>query len=222
MVDYSKWDKFQDSDSEDDERSSRMPKVHTIAEGSSIQINSQGASVIPPSLDDTSSVESDTLKQEPIPCSAASSSRRFKATGSAPTHTWEQDRQEVTLWIPVDSTLKGADVVISVEESMFTVQSKTEVILSKELRYKVEVPEDGVDWELITTDGVKQLKVTLVKHVYIPGSVIWWSNVFNGDPEVDVSQIEGRKKSSFKDNWEQAHAMFREKKNMREQVNVSL
>lgn len=118
-------------------------------------------------------------------------------------------------------------VEYSADVQMLTILHVADVVIRKELKYKIIVSEENeIDWELITrSDGSKFIQLTLNKFEYLPGSVFWWNCVFKGDEEIDVSSIAGRKKNfasgaassgsgkpaTFADNWKKAEKMFLEK-----------
>ena len=91
-------------------------------------------------------------------------------------------------------------------------------MLEGALRYAVALDAEdeaagGVQWELSDlSTAARLLSFTLGKKSPIPGSFIWWKNVFPGDPEIDVSAIQGRAGNlASSAEWEKAHEMFREK-----------
>lgn len=110
---------------------------------------------------------------------------------------------------------------------------KNELVLQKSLRYRiVAADEDDLDWELITDEAkhAKYFQVIMKKHEYIPGAVFWWSCVFKGDREIDVSTIAGRsgkrvadpRSDTFAGNWKMAHELFLEKIHSRQQNVVDI
>jgi hypothetical protein len=126
----------------------------------------------------------------------------------------------VILWISLEPDVKAPDIKIKIEEKMLEIRTSDATLLSKELKYMVAVPEEGVDWEVESKDGIRKLRVTLPKHVYIAGSVVWWSNVFVGDPEIDTSTLKGRKASTFSEAWQEANAAFQQAVANRELIDI--
>lgn len=56
------------------------------------------------------------------------------------------------------------------------------------------------------------MEITIKKKSPFSDATIWWSRVFENDPEIDVSTIsERRVNSTFQDNWNEAHKLFKEK-----------
>ena len=58
----------------------------------------------------------------------------------------------------------------------------------------------------------------------IPGSVIWWKNVFIGDAEIDLTAIPGRGSASKEvaTAWDEAHQLFKERIANRELIDINL
>ena len=83
--------------------------------------------------------------------------------------------------------------------------------------------EDAIDWEIISinpqcftlsgiTNFTRVLEITLKKKTPFSDAIIWWSKVFENDPDIDISKISERKvNASFQDNWNEAHKLFKEK-----------
>lgn len=66
--------------------------------------------------------------------------------------------------------------------------------------------------------GRRGIEVTLRKHCPIPNAVVWWRSLLKGDPEIDISSINGRaKNNSHQSAWEEAMGMFKEKMAERKQ-----
>lgn len=167
---------------------------------------------------------------------------------------WSQDRKEVILRTKLNVNTKASNVhvkVVAAADWSITQKSSLHVSLSLPsgtnsilfggtLRYPITTNDvsDGdcaVDWELKTMkegnddqSSFKMLEITLKKKSPIADAIIWWKNVFEGDPEIDVMSIEGRtlpgnaqgtlgdnidknKKSTFEDTWAEAHKQFTQK-----------
>jgi len=110
-------------------------------------------------------------------------------------------------------------------------------ILEGHLAYPTHLSEgeDEVDWEIDVTDPSKKIiRITLLKAVPMQGLTVWWSRPLLHFPEIDVvSGIEDRdmpssSKSSknknqqeqWKDSWDEAHRMFRDKVKQREKESI--
>jgi len=95
-------------------------------------------------------------------------------------------------------------------------------ILSNEI-IKNSDDEDAIDWEILSIkpqnfilNGISNftriLEITLKKKTPFSDAIIWWSKVFENEPEIDVTMIKDRQvKSTFQQNWDEAHKLFKEK-----------
>lgn len=156
---------------------------------------------------------------------------------------WSQSREEVVIRCQVSTDLKASDVVVIYQDDPpkrfegerpwlgFTTKHGSD-ILSGHLQFDI-VPNDPkrddcldspVDWELKAgDDGNRYLEVTLRKNSPIPGAVFWWKNVFVGDGEIDLSNIQGRIGSTLSGSlWQAAHQQFQQnlRDHKREPVSV--
>lgn len=112
-----------------------------------------------------------------------------------------------------------------------TAKGCDEPLLQGYTGYPVYLPQDEeeIDWEIDVTDSnMKMIRITLLKAVPMQGLTVWWSRPLIHFPEIDVvSGIEGRTSSNsnkdkhdqWKQSWEEAHRMFKEKiKNKEKQI----
>lgn len=152
----------------------------------------------------------------------------------AETHIWKQDKCTVTILVEVPTETRGSDVAVQYtkETQCFTLRCRGDIVLDKEFKYRLASDEEDLDWELISSKAEKKkyFQLTVKKYEYIPGSVFWWSCVFKGDSEIDVSTISGRRQATlsagaasatgksptFAENWKKANEMFLEKVAARE------
>lgn len=158
---------------------------------------------------------------------------------------WRQDEREVVVKVPVDEEFKARDLkmLLKVDEDMKRVLTLTDRksgvdIFTGTLRYSVaeneDEDEDPFDWEIkkgsynaekgddVLEQPLRYIQITMAKKSPIPSAVHWWSQVFEGDVDIDVTTIADRRvaggqppssasSSSFSKNWEEANRMFREK-----------
>ena len=139
-IDYSKWDRMQFSDDEDDEQT--LPRVTRLNEPSQVTISPQGAMAVPSPVDQASREKKDTLMstgsntstskpktQDEIVQMEKSSSPRVSSKIPASWTTkggktcldgqtdliWTQDRESVTLrfLVPAKSTVQGWNVQVT-------------------------------------------------------------------------------------------------------------
>jgi hypothetical protein len=107
---------------------------------------------------------------------------------------------------------------------------KSQILLQGYLAYPYHLPEgeDNVDWEINATDAnMKLIRITFLKAVPMQGLTVWWSRPLLHFSEIDVvSDIEGRadtnssktqsKQDEWKQAWDEAHRLFKEKVKNRE------
>ena len=80
-----------------------------------------------------------------------------------------------------------------------------------------EVYKFPFDWEIKDSkvdSNTRVFEMTMKKKCPLVGSFIWWKNVLKGDPEIDISKIQGRSEAQLQktqDTWNLAQEMFREK-----------
>ena len=234
MVDYSKWDNF--GDEEDEEETPRGPVVTTFEgeKGRSFVIGPQGAKLVK-TQDEAAS------KSKKVSEKISGNFQLDCRNGAVTEHfTWSQDRHEVTLRRVVSSILKASQIKMAYDacgNSLTASNTQTgEEFFSGILRYKFEINDEDdlcpVQWELVTmpdissekSGGCKVLEILFKKVSPIPGSVIWWKNVFVNDPEIDVTAIPGRTQVSQEvaGAWDEAHKLFKERISTREKITVDL
>lgn len=182
MVDYSKWDKFANDLSDDDDDSvGNRPVVTKIEKpgGGRIQLGPQGAVL----LDDNSqSIREELSVTSDI--SRMSGPSDFSKNGDTlDSYLWCQDRHEVVVRVYIDRTLRAADVDLRLsEENHLTVRNRKtgEFILNGALQNSVETnsAESGdcvLDWELRSVSSSSRIfELTLRKRSPIPGVIMWW------------------------------------------------
>jgi hypothetical protein len=129
---------------------------------------------------------------------------------------WSQTKHEAVFRFRVRSSVKGKDVVITLNKAgVLSLSVGSELLLQKSMSYDVVRNEDGCgcpfDWELKHYDGEKFVEVVFVKKSPIANAAIWWTKVFNGDHEIDLRSITGRdsRNISNANAWDDAHSLFR-------------
>jgi hypothetical protein len=242
MVDYSKWDKFGDTESDEDESSNSLPRVHHFKQPTSVTIGPNGLNY----QADTSKISSTTstppvttldhhdhdINQENssisiLPSVSPSQSSPFQRY-ETPTHSWQQTRYEITIWIKnIPFHTKNSDLKVNLyQKNSLCIEINSLIFFQKTLKYEIshDIDSDGIDWEIISSPSSsstneKQIKIIFQKHQYLPGSAIWWNACFLGDEEIDVMQIPERKlstnekiqKQQFSNVWKEANEIFQKK-----------
>ena len=233
MVDYSKWDSFGDGDDESDsDAASHLPQVTTFEgeRGRSFVIGPSGVNLVA------------SLPTHPPPKKDISFALNCQNGGETSSFTWSQDRNEVRVCKIVASDLKASNVKIDFNASNDTLAVSEicpyRLIFEGMLRYKFEIDCDGlcpIQWELVKSPADpavcheqkgdnRILEIVFRKVSPIPGSVIWWKNVFLGDAEIDLTAIPGRGSASKEvaTAWDEAHQLFRERIANRELIDINL
>ena len=260
MVDYSKWDRFAEDLSDEDDCDSHQPAVHEVPKGSQVRIGPSGAEIVQSKQTEVATVVSSAALRNISGNTPLSDTPDIgppvEGFYYCPTHRWKQDKSEVTLLISVPVLTKASDVSVNLKgdtTSRLTITVRGAVTLEKNLKFKVsDISSDTPDWELVNNSASDRvILITLKKHQYIPSSVFWWSCVFVGDEEIDVSTIPGRARSSlnrvssvttsppstgavvtegttkesstltFAESWKVANEMFREKVSQRRSAELA-
>jgi hypothetical protein len=225
MVDYSKWNKFAADVSDDEEDfPSYQPHVTSFDKSQSVSIGPQGSTIQPmgPSIKEKQKVESYVSFFDSFPYNGACLEK----------YSWTQSALNVALRIPIPKHLKSKDVNVDVSQfNAFSVSLKltTEVILAGQLRYQIvyndtSYGDSAVDWEIIDYNNEKYIEIIMNKRCPIPGAVLWWSQVFLDEEEIDVSKLQGRKGTTdaINSTWDEAHRMFRENIQSREAIDIDI
>lgn len=129
--------------------------------------------------------------------------------------------------VALDNTIKAGDIKILLDDKKLSIISKdSRDLLSGTLSQNIvrnHEDEDAIDWEIVSIkpqnfllSGINNftrfLEITLKKKSPFADAIIWWNKVFENDPDIDISTISERQvNSSFQDNWNEAHKLFKEK-----------
>lgn len=235
-INYSKWDKIDVSDSEESDGDAYTPTVTTLGSDSSVTIGPTGVSLGSSSSSSSSSAAAASFDKQTTKSTECSEDVLWMRNGcKTELYYWSQDKIEVVLRVKVNSDIKASTItIIFGGDKQLSIRTARTIILSSKLRYDVETNniESGdaiFDWEIKTyrvhNDTVRLLEIILRKKCPIPGAVMWWENVFEGDEEIDVTMISDRKLSvnsisndndsksttRFSEAWRLAHEEFQEK-----------
>jgi hypothetical protein len=230
MVDYSKWDKLEVSDDEDDDINSMQPRV-TKLNGERVQIDKTGASVLPVL---NTQVKNVLENQTNIFNQDDDISYLWLNGSSYQNYNWDQSKTEVILRIEIPQNSVAKFIKVLIQDRFVQVLDANNFEFRKKLQYEVNLSDsldsqsnEYSDWEIITIQNYRFLVITLQKKCPFADAVFWWDRVFKDEPPIDVTNIELRKskKNKITDNltdqtesqtsqesvWEQAHKMFLEK-----------
>jgi hypothetical protein len=215
MVDYSKWDNIIDSDSDNDDSIRKGPIVQTLQHGERVHIGPQGTEIL------------DSKPSKTIVNSVQKSSERPTQNNiyinETSMYSWNQSRYDVKVKIPVESNIKTSTIAIRIdaETKKIDITTGDNIILTGLLRFHVDIPEEGVDWELATIDNSKFILLTLQKRCYIQDSVVWWDSFLVDGPKIDISNLKQRN-TSLTSTWQEAHEMFRNNMKNMKKVDVDI
>lgn len=155
---------------------------------------------------------------------------------------WSQDRHEVIVSIEFDAKkIKSRNIRVEVNGMLpygereaavvsgggaeaygkLRVTAKLDdrgentTLLEGNLTHKIHLAEDedDIEWEILSEDNRKLARITLRKAVPMAGVVLWWDQILQHRPKIDLSSIDGRAKQSvgMESAWEEAHRLFKEK-----------
>lgn len=188
-VDYSKWDKLEVSDDEDD----RRPVVTRFEKPKTVQFGTTAT---------------------PVRHESASWSRNGADCGDL---AWSQTADTVTVYVRVPGGTRARQVDVNVTASRLRVSLDAHAHADVLLKSPVDDSDDAVDgcWELVDDAGAsgRAVAISLRKKALIGGVVHWWAQLRAADTPIDVTALQDRPqpKESFADVWKQAHELFRER-----------
>merc|ERR1712060_945779 len=118
----------------------------------------------------------------------------------------------------------GKAVSVEVKETALRIAVDGVILLAGDWEFKV-TPEEEPDWEIKDVEGRRAIRLLVRKTPVAPGMsiVTWWKKILKGEPEIDVTDIEGRKREateSFSKAWNEAHLRFREKVQARTPIEI--
>jgi len=156
---------------------------------------------------------------------------------------WSQDRQEVVISVEFDAekiksrniqveasgmvpysernaAVAGSSGVSDSPYGKLKVTAKLDsgenaTLLEGDLTHSVHLAEDedDIEWDILSECDRKFVRITLRKAVPMAGIVVWWDQILQQTPKIDLSSIRGRgrQSASVENAWEEAHRMFKEK-----------
>lgn len=139
-------------------------------------------------------------------------------------YSWSQSQETVEVHVFVPDSTRAKAVAVDVTEKRGRIAIDGQTVFEGEWEFQIEVDEDP-DWEVLDMDCRRVVRLSIRKK-RMPGGlsvVVWWRRVLKGDPEIDVSTIDERKKEkseSFAKAWQEAHVQFLEKAKNRKPVEI--
>merc|ERR1712224_143136 len=127
-------------------------------------------------------------------------------------YAWPQTKDTVVVDVFVPANTKGKEIQIKYDEINVSLKVSGVQLFGGKWKFKVIKPEDDedIDWEMKDFSSRRTVRLTIRK-ADVPGNmgiVCWWSCVLQGDPGIDVSQIQRQKNNqnaSFAEAWKEAH-----------------
>jgi len=249
MVDYSKWDKLEESDSDSSDDDEMSPEVQKFDQPQQVTWGPNGVELTPqepktPQDPTMQLTKPDSAQAMDISDERGSSSQR--SSTSHPLHwdanslgpavanggivgeryVWSQTAEEVQVHVIVPSTTAAKAVAIKVTENRLCLKEQHGTVqwLAGEWEFPI-FPEEDVDWEVKELCGRRVVRILVRKKPPVMGGLrVWWSRVLKGEPQIDVAKIEGRSQKdphAFEKAWKEAHEQFREKIKGRQPIPIN-
>ena len=217
-MNYSKWDKFEVSSDEEEERG--LCDVTDLGGPTSVQINGPNIKF----LKKPTQAEAPVIKAKTQACNESSSKvQEGDDFVRREAYKWCQSRDDVTIVIPLAVGLRSKDLQVSLRgadkddnsaaapsKPILTIRATTgtgllTTLLQGALQYPI-VPQDMSEcWEVLTVGGSssgssgssgsssdRQIELTLRKQSPIPGAVQWWTRVLEAEPPIDPTTVPAR------------------------------
>mmetsp|Transcript_57811 Transcript_57811/g.163139 ORF Transcript_57811/g.163139 Transcript_57811/m.163139 type:complete len:254 (+) Transcript_57811:77-838(+) len=220
MVDYSKWDKMDVSDSEDEKPE---PEVQSFDRPQTVTLGPEGASFSPqegapgrtatertassasgskrsrgagaPSGGDSAAMEVEAERRAPQPIDAAEAGKAAANGGAVgERYVWSQSPEEVQVHVLVPEGTLAKEVTVEVSEHRLSVrrQGCDGPLLAGDWEFPI-APEEDLDWEVAGLAGRRAVRVAVRKKpAPMDGMRVWWPCLLKGEPRIDVSKIDGR------------------------------
>ena len=237
MVDYSKWDHFHDSSSEDeDEEDTRpVPHVTRLDKGTRVAFGKEGVTLLEPQQESPQPPQQSAAQKVPT-AEEQTEARRRQLTrngGEESTHLWSQTREEVHIAVFVTKGTRAKDVsVVLVPHASttapaphLTVSVCGKAVVDADVAYPFSDDKDALDscYELQDFDGERRVCIVELRKEHLLGAadsvVQWWDRALASDRRhgvedfVDADHTDAGKarKEKWAAAWEEAHRLFREK-----------
>lgn len=220
MVDYSKWDKMDVSDSEDEKPE---PEVQSFDRPQTVTLGPEGASFSPqegehgrtamqrtassassskrsrgtdaPSGGDSAAMEVEAEQGALQPIDAAQADKAAANGGVVgERYVWSQSPEEVQVHVLVPEGTLAKEVTVEVSEHRLSVrrQGCGAPLLAGDWEFPI-APEEILDWEVTGLCGHRAVRVAVRKKpAPMDGMRVWWASLLKGEPGIDVSKIGGR------------------------------
>eukprot|EP01111_Echinosteliopsis_oligospora_P019795 TRINITY_DN975_c0_g1_i2.p1 TRINITY_DN975_c0_g1~~TRINITY_DN975_c0_g1_i2.p1 ORF type:complete len:182 (+),score=40.37 TRINITY_DN975_c0_g1_i2:105-650(+) len=101
-------------------------------------------------------------------------------------YTWTQTLQDCTLTVPIDTGIKGRDILVDFKKEHLIVKIKpgNKTIIDGKLHKSIKVGDST--WSIEESKNGKAMVIELVK----VNQMEWWSCIIVGHSQIDTSKIE--------------------------------
>lgn len=131
--------------------------------------------------------------------------------GVGPNYLWSQTLTEVTIYIAVETGIRGKDVKCTIATKSIILSIKDVVILEGE--WEDNIKREESTWIINLSDGnAPEIVITLDK-----ARKTWWKHAIVGHPEIDTSKVDSTQKIDEYDETTQAairKIMFEQRQKM--------
>jgi len=119
MVDYSKWDKFDISDSEEEEEPRGPPQVTKLDNPSSVQFggSTDQPTVLPPAPPAAATAATPT-PSPPLSTPPTTNGGKFTHTRSTLAISWSQTKDELDIYLPVPNDTAGPSIAVNITNAL--------------------------------------------------------------------------------------------------------
>ena len=235
MVDYSKWDHFEvsDSDDSDADEMSRTPHVTRLDQGTRVTFGQQGVSFTTPAAPNTATTApaAATTTAPAETEEAVVARRRSELTrngGAEATHLWSQTRDEVRIAVFVPAGTRARDVrvdLVARPQPHVAVAVHGARVLDAAVAHPFADDDDALDacYELRDYDAAHRVCVVELRKPRVVGAgdsaVLWWDRALACDtprdaaafPDADHTPAGVARQQQWAAAWAEAHRLFREK-----------
>ena len=227
MIDYSKWDHLDYSDSDEEEESSFVPpQVTKLPASSKVTISNGEIKVV-----QTEPEKPISQQPKPKPTQESLTESQIKQLthngNKGNGYYWSQTRDEVIISIVVPALTRAKDVTLEVTDygTAFHVKISDYDLVNRLFAGTVESGEDDLAgcWELKTIGNERLLQVTLRKRVLpgVPGA-LWWGKLYSDEEgeglkweDIDEKDRGGKaaeeRRKQWEETWKEAQDQFRKK-----------
>jgi hypothetical protein len=240
-IDYSKWDHLDEYSDDDDQDigDQTAPRVTRLDGPSQVTFGGEdGGESIRPSQPVVAAADAPKPIVEfvsPAVTAKGDSHESWKASGGVETTSadrrlfWSQDRYSVCIRLELAKEekintveVKGAVsyanrfcAVGTVKPKLIVHSTDMACLVEGELPHPVHFAqdEDEIEWSVERSSSDERfLAITLNKAVPMQDLSIWWRRPLMSFDEIEVGKDSNKSSNEFKDAWEEAHRLFREKR----------